>query len=43
MMEKRKRHHFAPWSQDHSKLGGFAKITLSPEDSHSHCMAWGST
>lgn len=40
-MEKRKRHHFVPWSQDRSQLGGFAKATLLPGDAHSHCTACG--
>lgn len=35
------KHHFAPWSEDTSNLGGFAKLAIEPGDAHSHCTRCG--
>lgn len=35
------KHHFAPWSEDRSKLGGFARLIVQEGDAHSTCTHCG--
>ncbi len=38
------KHHFAPWSEDRSGLGGLMRVVLRQEgDAHSHCTRCGVT